>query len=170
MAIKIKENIDFQDFMEVNFPKVLKPFYTKRIFIINIMFGVLYFIIAGYVFYQTYKNHGKLENVHYSFLIFGLVFFILAYYLSKREIKVYKRFVDKMNDLETTYTIDENGIQVINKENQLSYLKKEIEQIRELPKWLVFYFKNDEKISIYKPNATNEQLAYIHKTYSSLFF
>ncbi len=169
MSIKINENIDFQDFMEANFPQALRPFYQKRIFIINFIFGIVYLMIAGYVFYQSYKTNGKIETIHISFLVFGFIFFAMAYFLSKREIKVYRRFINQMNDLKTVYTIDENGIQVVNKENQLTYPKKEIKNIEELPKWLVFYFKNNEKITIYKPNASKEQLDYIHKIFSSFF-
>jgi len=156
MAIKIKEKLDLKDFLEANFPEVLQPFYKKRIFIINSLFGLLYLSIAGYIFYQTYKVHGKIETVHISFIVFGFIFFALAYYLSKRELKVYRKFIDQMNDLKTVYTIDENQISVENKNNKFSYRFNEISEFKELPKWLVFEFKNGEKISIYKPNIQAE--------------
>jgi hypothetical protein len=81
-----------------------------------------------------------------------LVFSFLSIYISKREKIVYQKLVNDINNLQTTYEFSETGIRVENKVTQLSYHRNEIKTIEELDKWYVFYFKNQEKLTIYKPN------------------
>jgi len=152
MSIKVKENIDYQDFMKINFPDVLKPFYTKRMFIINILFAVVYMGIAIYVFSTSFKNGVKFEFQHYTFIFFGLLFTWLAFYVMRREKRIYHKLVNNINDLATEYTFDNNDIRVHNDISNLHYKRSDIKEIKELSKWYIFYFKNDDKLSIYKPN------------------
>lgn len=160
MSIKVKENIDYQDFMEANFPNVLKPFYTKRMFIINILFAVVYVGIAIYIFSAHFKNGFKLEFQHYTFIFFGLLFTWLAFYVMRREKRIYRKLVKDINALATEYSIDANDIRVHNDKSDLHYKRSDIKEVEELPKWFVFYFKNNDKLSIYKPNLGDKLQAF----------
>ena len=165
MAIQIKEHLDHHDFLEANFPHALKPFYKKRLFIVNIAFAVLYLSASIYIFIASYKNHVKLGTGHFMYLFFGLLFGLLSYYLIRREKRIYNKLVDDINDLETVYTIEKDSIKVDNKKAHLSYKHQDLQQFTELDKWLVFEFNNAERIAIYKPNISEEQLAEIRRIF-----
>jgi hypothetical protein len=152
MSIKITEQLDYQDFMEVNFPHVLQAFYTKKMVLINIIFALMFLAATIYMFTQSIKNGVEIGGVHYGYVFFTLVFSFLSIYISKREKIVYQKLVNDINNLQTTYEFSETGIRVENKVTQLSYHRNEIKTIEELDKWYVFYFKNQEKLTIYKPN------------------
>ncbi len=154
--IKIKEKLDYEDFMKANFPQALQAFYKKRVFKINVAFGIVYFFISLYIFYQSFLKEGKIQAVHYSFLLFTLLFFFLAYYLAKRETKLYKKMFSDIQNLETEYVFTPQKIRVSNKNTTFSYDKKDLQNITVLDKWLVFDFENGERISLYKPNISPE--------------
>jgi Ca2+/Na+ antiporter len=164
--IIIKENLDYNDFMKANFPQALQPFYKKRVFKINVAFGLVYLFISLYIFYQSFIKDGKIQVIHYSFVVFTLVFFLLAYYLAKREVKLYRKMFKDISQLETQYIITPDSIKVTNKNNSLAYTKKQLHEITELDKWLVFDFKNGERLSIYKPNITQKNRQFIEEYYS----
>ena len=165
--INIKENLDFDDFMKANFPQALQPIYKKRVFKLNISFGIIYLLISFYIFYQSYSKDGKIQVIHLSFIVFTLIFFFLAYYLAKRENRLYKEMFDNINELETVYQITPETIRVSNKENSLAYKKSQLKKITNLDKWLVFDFDNEERLSIYKPNINKNDWEFIQKHYSN---
>ena len=167
MSIIIKEKLEYKDFMEANFPKVLKPFYTKRIFIMNMAFASLYIAASVYIFYESYKKGFTLELQHYGFAFFALLFIALPFYLHRREKKVYTKLVDDINDLQTTYTINDNEIKVDNKKANLVYKNKNVNNFIVLDKWLVFEMKNEERLAIYKPNIQPEDMTKVLKIYTS---
>ncbi len=167
--IRIKENLDFQDFMEANFPQALQAFYKKRVFKINVIFGLVYFMISLYIFYQSYSKEGKIQVIHYSFVVFTLIFFFLAYYLAKREIKVYRKMFEDIRQLGTEYSITPSEIRASNQEHSLAYKKKDLKEIKELDKWLVFDFKNGERLTLYKPNVSEKDWEFIRQNYSQYF-
>ncbi len=167
--IKIIENLDYEDFMKANFPQALAPFYKKRVFKINVIFGLVYFLISLYIFYQSYTKNGKIEVIHYSFIFFTLIFFFLAYYLAKREEKLYKKMFHDIRQLGTEYIFTPDEIRVINPENSLRYKKNMLDTVTELDKWLVFDFNNGERISVYKPNIQPQQMEFIKEKYSQYF-
>jgi len=156
--IEIKEHINHQDFLEASFPDVVKPIYKKRLFIINMAFGILFIFATIFLFVQTYKSGLGIETMHYFYLVFALLFPFLAFYLHKREKKFYNKLVDSLNDLETVYTFTDDTVKVKNKQAKLVYKLNEIDNVKELPKWLIFEFKNNERIAIYKPNINREDL------------
>jgi hypothetical protein len=158
MTFTITEHLDYQDFMEANFPDVLGPFYTKRIILINIIFALMFIGATIYMFVQSIKNGIKIGGVHYSYIFFSLVFSFLSIYINKREKKVYQELVKDINNLKTTYEFSETGIKVQNKTTQLNYHRNEIKTIDELDKWYIIHFKNNEKLTIYKPNIGNKEL------------
>ncbi len=162
MPVTIKEKLDFYDFMEANFPQVLKPFYKRRLFIINMAFGLLFLVATVYLYYESYRNHIRFESIHYAYLFFTLLFTFLAFYLLRRERKIYRETVRKINDLNTIYIFDNQYVKVRNKQVDLTYKIKDVKKVIELPKWLLIIFNNDERIHIYKPNATAEQLKKIN--------
>jgi len=158
MAIVIKEKLDTRDFLEANFPHVLEPVYKRRYFLINIAFATVFVLLSLYLYYITAKNNLKFEAANYMYLIFALLFVFLGFYLIRRERKIYERVVRQINDLETVYHIGEKEIKVDNKAVNLRYKTSDIRQIRNLPKWFVIEFNNDERINLYKPNMTGEQI------------
>ena len=165
MSIVIKEKLDYQDFMQANFPNALKPFYKKRMFIVNLAFALLYISATIYIFVMSFRNGIKIGWSHFMYLFFGLLFSGLSYYLIRREKKIYHKTLQDINDLQTVYTIDEESIKVDNKKIHLVYKKSDIKDLIDLDKWLVFECKNDERIAIYKPNATDEQIREIIRLY-----
>jgi len=167
--IFIKENLDFEDFMKANFPQALEPFYKKRVFKINLVFGIVYFLISLYIFYQSYSKDGKIQVIHISFIVFTLIFFFLAYYLAQRENKLYRKMFEDINHLNTQYNFTPDTIRVTNNQNSLSYSKKQLQKITDLDKWLVFDFNNDERLTIYKPNITDTDFNFIHQHYLNFF-
>jgi len=160
MAIEITEKLDYQDFMEANFPHVLAPFYTKRLFIINIAFAVLFSGASIYIFTQSIKNGVKLSAYHYGYAFFALLFIFLSFYLIKKEKTVYQNLVNDINALETKYLFNDEGIQVSNEKTTLKYHRNEIKSIDELDKWYVFNFKNQEKLTVYKPNLGENEVVF----------
>ncbi len=166
--IQIEEQLTYRDFMEANFPQVLKPFYKKRLFIVNMAFGILFSIATIYLYIQSFKNGIRFESIHYMYLFFAVLFTFLAFYLVKREHKLYSKIVADINDLHTIYTIDEQSIQVKNKKTELNYPLQNLKNFIELPKWLVFEFEPDERIAIYKPNISKEDLEAIVAFFKSL--
>jgi len=160
-TIQIKEQLNTHDFLEASFPQAVKPLYKKRLFIINMAFGILFILASIYLFLETFKNGIKLGAMHYFYLFFALLFPFLAFYLIRREKKFYHNLVDQINDLNTVYTFENHKIKVSNKEQNLVYKFDEVDQVQELPKWLIFVFKNGERLAIYKPNATEEQISEI---------
>ena len=156
--IRIKEHLDYEDFLKNAFPDVVKPIYKKRLFIINMAFGVLFIFATIYLFTQSVKNGIGFETMHYFYLFFALLFPFLAFYLIRKEKKFYYGLVDRINDLETEYIINGNNIKVKSKQAELVYPVHEIKQVEDLPKWLIFKFQNDERIAIYKPNIPAENL------------
>jgi len=165
--IQIKENLDYTDFLEANFPQVLAPLYKKRLFIINIAFGLLFTIATIYLYIQSFKNGIRFESVHYMYLFFAVLFTFLAFYLVKREKKMYRKIVDEINGLKTVYIIDDQNIQVQNNQVNLTYHKKDLLQTTDLPKWLVFEFKNGERVVVYKPNISEKDLKVILEIYQT---
>jgi len=164
--IQVKEHLDPYDFLEMSFPQVVKPFYKKRLFIINMAFGVLFILASLYLFYETLKNGIKLGSMHYFYLFFAVLFPFLAFYLVRREKKFYDNLVKQINDLQTVYTLTDNHIKVDNKEQHLTYTIDEIKDITELPKWLIFEFGNDERLAIYKPNVQQEDLTTLRNIFN----
>jgi len=164
--IIIKENLEFEDFMKANFPQALRPFYKKRIFKLNVSFGIIYLLISSYIFYQGYLKGEKIQLIHLSFIVFTLIFFFLAYYLAKRENRLYREMFDNIGELETHYQITPDTIRVSNKEHSLAYKKDQLKKITDLDKWLVFDFDNEERLSIYKPNINKNDWEFIQKHYS----
>ena len=158
MAIIIKEKLDTRDFLEANFPHVLEPVYKRRYFLINIAFAVVFVLLSLYLYYISNKNNLKFEAANYAYLFFALLFVFLGFYLIRRERKIYEKVVRQINDLQTIYHIGEKEIKVDNKAVNLRYKTSDIKQIKNLPKWFVIEFDNDERISLYKPNMTNEQI------------
>ena len=158
MHIVVEEKIGFYDFLEANFPQVLQPFYTRRLFIINMAFAVLFIIATAYLYIASYQNHIRFESIHYMYLFFAVLFTFLAFYLLKREKKIYRKILDQINDLHTVYTIADKHIEVKNTKVHLHYTHNEITEVIDLPHWLVFEFVNGDRISIYKPNLTEAQL------------
>ena len=156
--IQIKEHLNYRDFLEVSFPQVVKPIYKKRLFIINMAFGILFILASIYLFTATLNNGIKLGAMHYFYLFFAVLFPFLAFYLVRREKKFYHKLVDQINALNTIYTFENNHIKVSNKEQNLVYSYDEIDHIEELPKWLIFMFKNSDRLAIYKPNISKEDL------------
>ncbi len=156
--IVVKEHLDTVDFLKAGFPDVMKPLYKKRLFVINMAFGVLFVLASIYLFFETFKNGIKLGSMHYFYLFFAILFPFLAFYLNRREKKFYYDLVDKINALHTQYIFTNDTIKVKNKQAELVYPNDEIENIEEEPKWLIFEFKNDERIAIYKPNISQEDL------------
>jgi len=157
-SIQIKEHLNHHDFLEASFPQAVKPLYKKRLFIINMAFGILFIFASVYLFYATIKNGIKLGAMHYFYLFFALLFPFLAFYLVRREKKFYHNLVDQINALNTVYTFENHKIKVTNKEQDLVYNFDEVDHVQELPKWLIIIFKNGERLAIYKPNATEEQI------------
>ncbi len=151
-TIEIKEQLNPEDFLESAFPQVVKPVYKKRLFIINMAFGILFVLATIYLFLQSLKNHIKFESMHYFYLFFAVLFPVLAFYLVHREKKYYYGIVDKINALNTIYTINDNQIKISNNEMQLSYPLDELRQVTDSPKWLIFEFGENERVVIYKPN------------------
>ena len=156
--IRIKEHLDYEDFLKNAFPDVVKPIYKKRLFIINMAFGVLFIFATIYLFTQSVKNGIAFKTMHYFYLFFALLFPFLAFYLIRKEKKFYYGLVDKINDLQTEYIFNADTIKVKSKQAELVYQINEIEQVENLPKWLIFKFQNDERIAIYKPNIPAEEL------------
>lgn len=156
--IHIKEHLDYNDFLQTAFPDVAKPVYKKRLFIINMAFGILFVFATIYLFTQTIKNGVGFETMHYLYLFFAILFPFLAFYLVWKEKKYYYGLVDKINELHTEYIFTENEIIVKNDQSELRYAYDEIKEVDDLPKWLVFIFDNDERIAVYKPNAKPEDL------------
>ena len=156
--IRIKEHLDYNDFLKNAFPDVVKPIYKKRLFIINMAFGVLFIFATIYLFTQSIKNGIAFKTMHYFYLFFALLFPFLAFYLIRKEKKFYYGLVDKINDLQTEYIFNADTIKVKSKQAELLYQINEIEQVENLPKWLIFKFKNDERIAIYKPNIPDKEL------------
>jgi hypothetical protein len=152
MSIIITEQLDYQDFMEANFPHVLQPFYTRKMVLINIVFALMFLGATIYMFTQSAKNGVEIGGAHYGYVFFTLVFSFLSIYINKREKKVYQELVKDINNLQTTYEFSETGIRVENKATQLNYHRNEIKKIDELDKWYIFNFKNSEKLTVYKPN------------------
>jgi len=165
MEIIIKEKLNTEDFLEANFPHVLQPFYKRRYFLINMAFAVVSALATVYLYYISKKNHLKFQSVHYSYLFFALLFTLLAFYLIKRERRIYNNVVKQINDLGTTYSLSENNIKVDNEKVHLNYKTSEIKNISDLPKWFVFEFNNGERISLYKPNMTPEQKEMLKKMF-----
>ncbi len=157
-TIIIKEQLNHKDFLENAFPKINKPIYKKRLFIINMAFGILFMLATGYLFYQSLNNHIKFGSMHYFYLVFAILFPFLAFYLVHREKKYYHKLVDQINDLKTVYTITDTYLNVKNKEVDLNYPLKELKRFTDSPKWLIFEFNNDERVVIYKPNIAKEDL------------
>ncbi len=164
--IIIKENLDYEDFMKANFPQALQAFYKKRVFKINVVFGLVYLMISLYIFYQSFSKNGKIQVIHFSFVVFTLIFFFLAYYLAKRENKLYRKMFEDIKDLNTEYIITPDSLKVTNKINSLSYSKNQLKEILDLNKWVVFNFDNEERLSLYKPNLTEKDWDFIRKHYS----
>jgi amino acid permease len=158
MAIIVKENIDFQDFMEANFPQVLRPFYTKRYFLINIIFALVFIFIVIYLSLIQAEKHSKLTTTIYIYTFFVFLFTFLAFYLVKRETKIYRNLVNEINDLQTTYYFEDKQLKVKNKKTDLTYSYNDLQKVIEKKKWLILQFKNDEKVVIYKPNLTENDL------------
>jgi len=158
MAIIIKEKLDTHDFLEANFPHVLQPVYKRRYFLINISFAVVFVLLFLYLYYITSKNRIEFEAANYAYLFFAMLFVFLGLYLIRREKKIYEKVVRQINDLETVYHIGEKEIKVDNKAVNLRYKTSDVQQIRNLPKWFVIEFNNDERINLYKPNMTGEQM------------
>ncbi|GEM_PF-5367485 len=165
MNLILKEKMNYADFMEANFPKVLRPFYKKRIIIVNLSFAVLYLMAAAYLFYTGLSKGIQLKAEHYVFLAFGLLFILLPIYLLRKEKKVYAEVFKQIQDLQTTYEIDNNQIRVKNPETDLTYQRKQIKELVELPKWFVFNFKNGERIAIHKDSFNKTQLDEFRQTY-----
>ncbi len=158
MQIEITEKLDYQDFMEVNFPHVLAPFYTKRIVIINIAFAVLFSGASIYIFTQSFNNGIELSAYHYGYAFFALLFIFLSFYLNNKEKHFYQNLVNDINALQTKYVFTDKGIKVSNEKTNLNYHRNEIKNIDNLDNWYVFNFKNQEKLTVYKPNlGENEQ-------------
>ena len=166
-TIQIKEHLNHYDFLKASFPQAVKPFYKKRLFIINMAFGLLFILASIYLFFETFKNDVKLGYMHYFYLFFAILFPFLAFYLIRREKKFYHDLVDQINALNTVYTFNNKEIQVNNKEQNLVYDFNEINQVQELPKWLIFKFKNDERLAIYKPNITKNDLEILRQEFLS---
>jgi len=166
-TIQIKERLNHQDFLEASFPQVVKPLYKKRLFIINMAFGILFIVASIYLFFATFKNGIKLGTMHYFYLFFALLFPFLAFYLVRREKKFYHNLVDQINALNTVYTFENHKIKVTNKEQNLVYDFDEVDQVEELPKWLIFVFKNNDRLAIYKPNISEEDLGSLQKMFLS---
>jgi len=158
MEITINEKLELNDFLEANFPHVLKPFYTRRLFIINMAFGLLFTVATVYLYFQSFKNHIHFEMAHYLYLFFAVLFTFLAVYLLKREKKIYRNLINEINSLNTVYTIADNNIKVKNTKVDLKYDLKDLKNFIELHKWIVFEFNNGERLSIYKPNIAPEDL------------
>ena len=156
--IRIKEHLEYEDFLKNAFPDVVKPIYKKRLFIINMAFGVLFILATIYLFTQSIQNGIAFKTMHYFYLFFALLFPFLAFYLMRKEKKFYYDLVDKINALETEYIFSGDTIKVKSKQAELDYKVNEIKQVEDLPKWLIFIFKNDERIAIYKPNIPAEAL------------
>ena len=163
--IQIKEHLDSKDFLEASFPEVAKPIYKKRLFIINMAFGLLFIVASIYLFYETYKTGIKFGNMHYFYLFFTILFPFLAYYLVRKEKNFYKKLVDQINDLNTIYTFTDNQITIKNKAQNLVYKVNQIKNIDNRPKWLVFEFKNNERLAIYKPNIAPADLKQLQQTF-----
>ncbi len=155
-TIEIKEQLNRDDFLESAFPQVVKPIYKKRLFIINMAFGILFVLATIYLFSQSLKNHIKFEGMHYFYLFFAVLFPVLAFYLVHREKKYYYGIIDKINALNTVYIINDNHLKVSNNEVQLTYPFDELKQVTDSPKWLIFEFGKDERVVIYKPNINEE--------------
>ena len=156
--IRIKEHLDHKDFLETAFPDVVKPVYKKRLFIINMTFGLLFIGATVYLFYKSIKNGIEFTSMHYFYLFFALLFPFLAFYLVRKEKKYYYGLVDKINAAHTEYVFTDNAVIVKNEQAELRYPYNEIKEVDDLPKWLIFIFENDERIAIYKPNVAPEDL------------
>lgn len=167
MEITIKEKLELNDFLEANFPHVLKPFYTRRLFIINMAFGLLFTVATAYLYFQSFKNHIHFETAHYLYLFFAVLFTFLAVYLLKREKKIYRKLINDINSLNTVYTINDNNIKVKNAKVDLKYDLKDLKDFIELPKWIVFEFNNGERLSLYKQNIVQEDLAELIRKFKS---
>lgn len=154
MAIIIRENIDFQDFMEANFPHVLQPFYTKRYFLINAAFALVFIFVVVYLYLIQKDTNSKLQTTIYIYAFFILVFTFLAFYLVKREKKIYQNLVKDINDLQTVYQFGDKQLKVKNKKTDLTYSYSNIREIKDMEKWLIIEFNTDEKVVIYKPNVS----------------
>ena len=166
--IRVKEHLDYHDFLQTAFPDVVKPVYKKRLFIINMAFGILFIFATIYLFSQTIKNGFGFETMHYFYLFFAILFPFLAFYLIRKEKKYYYGLVDKINDTHTEYIFTDKVIKVKNSQAELQYPYKEIKEVDDLPKWLIFIFQNDERIAIYKPNATPEDLQILTERFKNV--
>ena len=166
--IHIKEHLNYEDFLETAFPDVVKPLYKKRLFIINMAFGVLFIFASIYLFSQSIKNHIGFETMHYFYLFFAILFPFLAIYLVRKEKKYYYGLVDKINNTHTEYIFTGKTLKVKNTQAELQYPYKEIKEVDDLPKWLIFIFQNDERIAIYKPNATPEDLKILTERFKNI--
>lgn len=164
MTFIINEKLDYQDFMELYFPKVLQPFYKKRLVTLNMFFALSFIIASIYMFFQSTKNGVEITGIHYAYAVFAVVFSALSYYIFKREKKVYMNIVKDINNLHTEYEFSENNIRIRNVNKEYSYKHTDIQKIEVFTKWYIFFFKNDEKIAIYKPN-----LAENHSQFTKMF-
>ncbi len=156
--IHVKEHLDHKDFLQVAFPDVEKPIYKKRLFIINMAFGILFVFASIYLFTQSIKNGIAFETMHYFYLFFAILFPFLAFYLVYKEKKYYYGLVDKINASHTEYIFTDNAIKVKSNQAELRYPCNDIKEVDDLPKWLIFIFQNEERIAVYKPNIAAEDL------------
>lgn len=156
--IEITEHLNHQDFLEMAFPQVVKPFYKKRLFIINMAFGILFSLASIYLILESLRNHIKFGNMHYFYVFFAFLFIFLAFYLLHREKKYYQHLVDQINNLNTVYTITDKSVNAKNKDVDLTYPISELTDIQDLPKWLIFEFNETERLVIYKPNIQADDL------------
>ncbi len=165
--IQVKEHLDYHDFLEAGFPQAIKPIYKKRLFIINMAFGILFILASFYLFYETYKNGIKFGSMHYFYLFFAVLFPFLAFYMVRKEQKFYTNLVDRINQLETVYTFTDDTISVINKEQNLVYKTDELKNVTELPKWLIFEFNDDSRLAVYKPNISPQDMDILIQKFNS---
>ena len=165
MKIVIKEQLNLNDFLKANFPHPLKPFYANRLFIINISFAVLFGISTIYLYFISFQKDIQFEAAHYIYLLMSLVFAFLSFFLVYQEKKKYKNIIEQINGLETNYIITPKNIIVKNKKVHITYNTKDLTKFTDLPKWLVFEFKNGEKVSIYKPNVSTTDLNQLIKIF-----
>ncbi len=164
--IKVKEKLDYHDFLAAGFPEVVKPLYKKRLFIINMAFGILFILASIYLFFETYKNGVKLGSMHFFYLFFAFLFPFLAVYLVRKEKKFYTNLVDQINQLQTVYTFTDDTISVVNNEQNFSYPVSAIKQVIDMPKWLIFEFNDDTRLAIYKPNIAADDLAVLKEKFN----
>jgi len=167
MAITVRENIDFQDFMEANFPQVLQPFYTKRYFIINAAFAIVFVFVVIYLYLIQKGTTSKLQATIYIYTFFIFVFTFLAFYLVKREKKIYQNLVRDINDLQTVYRFEDKQLKVKNKKTELIYPYSAVREVSDTKKWLIINFNKDEKVVIYKPNIPENNVQSIIKLVQS---